>query len=324
MKKIISDLIYKNMVRALSKTLSKGNIPLPDGKEPIAADDGADLNIIAFGDPQISALSPLRSARVFSAMRDIEQARGSFDALIVAGDIAEYGAWCEYKMMTRLIAPVKDKFSKIFIITGNHDVRIRSFKKQLKKFNRFLGLTDNAQQHGEEKYYFARELKGYKFIVLGADTNAFEDSYISDAQLDWLETELDKNETGKPVFVINHQPLKNTNGLPDSWLGKGDFRGSVGPQSDRLKEIFERHSGIIYVTGHLHYGVSAYNLEDYGSYKCLSLPTVGVLNHGKNDKLAQGYVLTVRGNTVTARGRCFCEGRYFGDDIENSRIEINC
>ena len=112
MKKRISNLFYKRMVKGLSKVLKSGNIPLPDGKEPIAADSSADLNIIAFGDPQISALSPLRSARVYSAVRDIEQSNGDFDVMIVAGDVAEYGAWCEYKMMAHLLEPVVKRFSK--------------------------------------------------------------------------------------------------------------------------------------------------------------------------------------------------------------------
>ena len=324
MKKRISDFFYKNMVRALSKVIDGGSIPFPDGSEPIVADDSADLNIIAFGDPQISALSPLRSARFAAAVRDIEQAKGDFDALILAGDIAEYGAWCEYKMTAKLLESVTKRFDKIFIATGNHDIRIRNFKKQLKRFNDFIALLPNGECHGEEKYYFSREIKGYKFIMLGADTNAFEDTYLSDEQLVWLDRELSENDGGKPVFVINHQPLKNTNGLPYTWMGKGDWRGSVGAQSDRLKEIFERHEKIVYITGHLHFGISKYNYEDYGSYKALSLPTVGVLNHGDNDKFSQGYVLTVKGDRITARARAFGEGRYYGEDTENSTVEINC
>ena len=323
MKRRISDLLYKNMVRALSKVLDSGDIPMPDGKEPIAANESADLNIIAFGDPQISFLSPLRSARFYAALKDIKQAKGNFDALILAGDIAEYGAWCEYRMTAHLIEPVAKRFSKILAVTGNHDIRIRNFRKQLERFRDFLGLIENAEKHGEDSYFFTTEIKGYKFIMLGADKNAFEDTYFSEKQLERLDRELDSTG-GKPVFVINHQPLKNTNGLPVSWMGKGSWRGSVGAQSDKLKAIFERHEKIIYITGHLHYGISAFNFEDYGSYKALSLPTVGVLNHGKNDKFSQGYVLTVKGNEITAKGRCFCEGRYYGEDTENGYVEINC
>lgn len=320
----VSSFFYKRMIKGLQKVLETGNIPLPDKSEPINAESGADLNFIALGDPQISALSPLRSARVYSAMRDIGHAAGSFDALVIAGDIAEYGARCEYKMMAHLLENVCGKFANIIIVTGNHDVRIRSFEKQVKRFDGFLRSVKNGITHGAEKYWFSYEINGYKFIMLGADSNAFEETYLSDKQLEWLDCELEKCENGKPVFVINHQPLKNTNGLPDSWLGKGDRRGSAGPQSDRLKAIFEKHCGIVYITGHLHYGISAYNFEDYGSYKCISVPTVGVLNHGKNDKLAQGYVFSVKGNRVTAKGRYFCEGRWYGSDTENSVIDFEC
>lgn len=324
MKHKISSFMYKKMVKGLARVLDGGSIPMPDGREPIIADSDADLNIIAWGDPQISALSPLRSARTYSACRDIEKAQGNFDALILAGDVSEYGAWCEYRMAAKLINSIADKCGSIIAVTGNHDIRIRGYKKQVKRFNDFLGLIKNGLQHGEEHYYFSHTINGYKFIMLGADRNAFEASYISEKQLDWLDKELSEAEDGKPVFVINHQTLKNTNGLPESWMGMGSWRGTVGKQSDRIREIFERHSGIIFITGHLHYGISSFSYEDYGSYKALALPTVGVLNHGKNSKLGQGYVITVKGNEITARGRCFCEGRYYSRETESSCIEIKC
>ncbi|MCR5206915.1 MAG: metallophosphoesterase [Eubacterium sp.] len=323
MGKRITDFMYKLMIKGLSRVLASGDIPLPDGREPIIADESADLNFIGFGDPQISALSPLRSARFYSALRDIEQAKGSFDALIIAGDVTEYGAACEFKMTARLLESVSEKFGSIFLTTGNHDIRIRRHKRQLRKIRGYIGEIKNGVPHGEDSYFFSKDINGYRFIIMGSDRNTFEAAYLSDAQLEALDGEL-KTAGNKPVFVINHQPLKYTNGLPYTWMGKGSWRGSVGRESDKLKEIFERHGNVIFITGHLHFGISEYNYEDYGKYKCISLPTVGVLNHGKNDKLAQGYVFTVKGNTVTARARCFAEGRYYGGDTENSLIEINC
>lgn len=324
MKRKLSSFFYKLMVKGLAKALDSDVAPTPKKDDLITADEGAELSFIAFGDPQISALSPLRSARFYSALSDVENSGLNFDALVLAGDITEYGALCEYRMTARLINRVAKQFKKILIVPGNHDVRIRNFKKQLKRFNAFLGHVENAVQCGEDNYFYTGKINGYKFIMLGPDRNAFEASYLSDSQLDRIETELDRNETGKPVFVINHYPLKLTNGLPESWMGKGSWRGSVGAQSDRLKAIFERHGKIVYITGHLHYGISAFNYEDYGSYKCISLPTVGVLNHGLNSKLGQGYVFSVKGNRVTARGRCFCEGSYYESETDNAVVDFEC
>ena len=140
-----SDFLYKKMIKGLARVLARDGVPMPKSDTPITADETADLNLIAFGDPQISALSPLRSARVYSAVQDIKNATGHFDALLMLGDITEYGAWCEYRMTARLLEAVEDRFSKMLMLTGNHDIRIRPYKKQLRRFLRKQQIFLKAQ-----------------------------------------------------------------------------------------------------------------------------------------------------------------------------------
>ncbi len=318
----ISSKLYKHMVKALSKVLEKGNIPQPDKSEPLELDENSRLNIIAWGDPQISCLSPLRSARVFSACRDIENAKGKFDALVLLGDITEYGARCEFKMMAHLLNSVCDKIESVFAVSGNHDIRLRNYKKQLGVFNKFLASVRGGVTGSGEHYYHSTDFKGYRFIFLGADRNCFEGSYISERQLEWLKAELESAPENKPVFVFNHQALKFTNGLPMTWLGKGQWRGSVGWDNDKLRDVLESRKNVIYVTGHLHYGISQYTYEDLGSIKAVNAPTVGVLNHGSFDKLSQGLLLSVYDNRIIGRARIFGEGRYVDEKIKNNTFVI--
>lgn len=310
------------MVKALSKTIEKNNITKYTDETPIIVDKSANLNIVLWGDPQISLLSPYRSARVHSACRDIKNAQGQFDALVMLGDITEYGALCEYKMVSLLLKNTGEKFNRIFAISGNHDIRLRNYKKQLKRFNDFLKNLSNGISGSDEHYYFSSEVNGYKFIFMGADKTAFEASYISEKQLIWLEKEISSADENNPVFIFNHQPLERTNGLPETWLGKGDWRGHIGAQSSKLKKIFENHKNIIYITGHLHFGISRYSYEDYGSFKAISVSTIGVLNHGEYNPHTQGYVLSVYDDKLVARARVFGEGRYVEEKIENSYFEI--
>lgn len=319
----ISSKMYKLMIKGLSKVLEKGSIPLPDKKEIIENDENALLNFVAWGDPQISFVSPLRAARVYSACRDIENSKGKFDALVLLGDITEYGAKCEFQMAAHLINGVKDKFDKVFAVSGNHDIRLRNYKKQLKRFNSFLSLVSGGVAGSGEHYCFSDGAGGYKFIMLGADRCCFEGSYISDRQLLWLENELKTADGDKPVFVFNHQALKNTNGLPMTWLGKGKWRGTVGWQSDKLRAVLEKRKNVIYVTGHLHYGISEYTYEDLGNIKAVSVPTVGVLNHGAFNKLSQGIIFSVYEDKIICRSRVFSEGRYVGSDMPNSTFTIS-
>ncbi len=296
-------------------------MPKYDGSEPLAVDEDAKLSFIVWGDPQISFISPLRSGRVYSAVRDIKNMAGKVNAFILAGDITEYGTRSEYRMMHRLLEGIQDKFDAFFAVSGNHDIRLRNYKRQLKKFNEFIDLFENGVHGGYEHYYFSHTIKGYKFIFMGADKSCFEASYISDKQLEWLDSELRENEN-KPVFVINHQPLRRTNGLPDAWLGNGDWRGDIGTESDKVKDIFEKYNNIIFITGHLHYGTSAYNYEDLGRIKALSVPTVGVINHGKNDTPAQGFIFHVYDDKIAVKARYHGEGKYMGEEIENHEFEI--
>ena len=318
----ISEFFYKRMEKALNNMTK--DLPEQYKDEPIEISDEAKLSFIAWGDPQISALSPLRSFRVYKACRDLKNMKKPVDALVLVGDIAEYGAKCEYKMITELLRPVYDKFSNFFAVTGNHDIRMRNYKKQKERFKGFINSIPCGQAGENEGYYFSQYVNGYKFIMLGADTNSFEASYLSQKQLDWIDSELaEAKEGNKPVFIFNHQPLKHTNGLPVTFLGRGKWRGSVGNESDKLRAVFEKYDSVVYITGHLHYCTSQYSYEDCGSFKAISVPTVGVINHGSFKPYTQGYVFEVFDDKIIARSRVFGEGKYASEEVGNSTIEIS-
>ena len=309
------------LIDKMRTALGAVGIPEPSADSPIVLDENANLNMIAWGDPQISFVSPLRSARLAGACRDLENMQGRADVLMLLGDICEFGKRAELAMAAEIIGGVSDKFSHFLAVSGNHDIRARAYRPQLERFNGFIRSINGGVAGGNEHYYFSTEINSYKFIMMGSDSTAFESSHISGAQLEWLDREIASCE-GKPVFVLNHQTLDRTNGLPVTWLGRGDWRGSVGKQSDAIKEIFERYKNIWFITGHLHYGVSKYNFEDYGAYKALSLPTVGVLNHGDFGKNGQGYILSVYDDKVIIRARVFDDGEYVDKSLPGAYFEV--
>ena len=318
----LSKRIYKKMVRALARVLDEGSIPMPKGDAPPEPDEAANLNVILWGDPQISCLSPLRAARVTAACRDIHRSHGKFDALVMLGDITEYGAYCEYQMARKLVNSIGDKCGAVFAVPGNHDIRLRRYQKQRRRFNAFLSSLQGGRYGAGKRYYFADDVNGYRFLMMGADRTKFEASFLSREQLSWLDTELSAVEPGKPVFIFNHQPLKYAHGLPMTWLGHGKWRGSVGLQAYKLREILEKHDNAVYITGHLHYGISRYNYEDCGSFHAVSVPTVGVLNHGDNDALSQGMLMRVYDDKIVFQGRNFGDGAYTDSNIINAQFEI--
>ncbi|MBQ9227900.1 MAG: metallophosphoesterase [Eubacterium sp.] len=320
MRKKLTKIIYKQMVKALGKVLRSDALPPYAAAEPLQPDESADLNLLVWADPQISALSPLRAARVACACKDVRRAKGRYDALILAGDLTEYGMVCEYKLLSDLLKTVAQRVDSVLAVPGNHDIRLRKYRNQVRVFDRFLGSVQGAVRLKGEGYFRTVDRKGCRFVLLGADRSSFEASYLSDAQLCKLDEALAAADPDKPVFVVNHQPLKYTNGLPKTFLGRGDWRGSVGRESDKLRVILEKYGNAVYITGHLHYGTSRYLYEKIGRFHAINVPTVGVINHGDCDAFAQGLVLTVHGNRITVRARVFGEGKYIDDSNPGAAV----
>lgn len=317
----ISNYLYGRMEKGLQSLISKDENNKETDYSPIKKDENAILTFAVWGDPQVSFISPLRSARVYRAVKDLKNA-DSLDALVLCGDITEYGAKCEYKFVKRLLDEAGEGVGRIFAVTGNHDVRLRNYKKQVKRFQNFiLSLEKGDTDYGDSTYY-TRDINGCRFIMMGTDRATFEAAYISDKQLTQLKQDILSAPADKPVFVFNHQTLKRTNGLPKTFLGKGKWRGSVGRESDKLKSVLSVRKNVFYITGHLHYCTSEYTYEDCGNFKALSVPTVGVINHGEFKTMTQGYVISVYGDKIVMRSRIFGEGKYAPDSVPNSNIEV--
>lgn len=319
----ITRLCYNKMLKELEKRKAQLSELNKLDSEKIAPDSKANLNFAVWGDPQVSSYMFARETSFFSAVRDIENSTDKLDALVLAGDITENGFKCEFEMVTHLLGLISNKIDNFIIVPGNHDIRMRFYKRQNRIFGNFLQNTKNAVCLENISYCHTKEINGYTFIMMGADRSSFESAYISKNQLEWLNKELKKaSGKGKPIFIINHQTLNFHNGLPNTWLGKGDWRGGLGKQSDEVQSIFNKYKNVFFITGHLHFGVNKCTFQDCGNYKCLSVPTVGAGNHGDYSPDAQGYLISVYENEIVFRARIFGKGEYVSENIPNSYITV--
>ena len=282
-------------------------------------ENGANMTFVAWADSQLSNYMAKRYQFFDAACEDVSAVSGDVDALVIAGDIAENSLLCEYDYVTEHL---KNANIENFIFSvGNHDVRLRNYKRTVRVFTSLMnGLNKEVNSDLTiDKLHYSYDVNGYRFIVLGTDRTEFEESYINDAQLKWLDSEL-KSATadGKPAFVVLHQTFKLTHGLPGTWNSPIDTAGSVGDQSDELYEIMNRYHNVFLITGHLHTGIGKYTYERLGNINSVNLPSLTINNKdGDCNDNGIGFMVEVYDNHVLFRARNFAKGEYLPDyDID--------
>lgn len=230
------------------------------------------LSATVLSDLHMEGNNPERHKRIGGVLYSAKQADN--DVTLLLGDNTMNGQVVEtmfvYSLVSRFLGT-----EDIIVAPGNHDMD--TSKNTNGDFDdlskRFVSMRNSFFGDDGDKVYFSREKNGYKFIVLGGEGRTGEDGkqILSDAQLDWLESELSEaKNSGKPCFIINHYLVYGRNGSR-SYAGF-----NVTDQNDRLTEILET-SGVrtFYFCGHSHYGVSDDSVQTTGNVTYINLPSTG-------------------------------------------------
>ena len=207
------------------------------------------------------------------------------------------------------------------MILGIHDTRLRSYKQVVKRFTTFANELNQAygSDFTTDSLSYTYDVNGYKFIILGTDSAEFEESYISPEQLSWLDSELAAaTVNGKPAFVVCHQSLKDTHGLPDTWNSPDDRACTIGEQSDVIKAILNKYENVIMISGHLHTGIGQYTYQKIDNFHSINLPSTTIVNKdGDYNNAGIGFMIEAYDNHVLFRARDFAQGKYIPEyDID--------
>lgn len=266
------------------------------------------VTFATLADPQIGNYQFKRYPVFEEAMIDLHASEGSLDAVLIAGDVTENGLADEYQLVYDKLSGIDTRY---LIAVGNHDIRLRLYSQSQKRFTAFVNALNGDDKMTELSY--SEEINGYKFIVMGSERTEFEESYFSEEYLTWLDNEI-ASANGKPVFVMCHQPLKLTHGLPDTWGSPIDSAGSIGAQNDRLREILTSYNNVIFITGHLHTGMGQYTYETDGKLSMVNLPSLTINNKdGEYNGPGIGYIVEVYGSEIIFRARNFAQGKWVSD-----------
>ncbi len=319
MSSIFTAFMYKLLVMFISFTSLFGVLGTPATDDVIKVNEDANMTAVLWGDPQVADYMADRHQYTKNAAIDLSNAEGTFDALVIAGDIAENGKGAEYQLVIDYLDVAKDKIDNHIFTVGNHDVRLRAYGQVYDTFSEFCYSTNEKLDldelaYAEGKLSYTYEVNGYTFVVLGTDKSVFEESYFSDECLAWLDGELEKATVdGKPVFVILHQPLKDTHNVVNAWNSADDTAGTVGAQSDALLEIMNKYDNLFLITGHLHMGFShEWSIHKIGNFWGINLPGIGPNNADGDyyNESGTGYIMEVYDDSVTFRARDFNLGKY--------------
>lgn len=293
---------YRNQFKAMASDYDK---PFELSTEnPIEFTDGENIRL-AFANIADTHLIDNESATINlgNFFQDIKNAKGKFDAVLIAGDLSEYGKISEYNRFFNVFDQFKNTF-KLFVTMGNHDVRFlfpRNQKIIMDKVNEYLGIDTQG------KSYYSYDVNGYTFIVIGTEKRVLEKAHITQAQIDFLDSELSRaTKEGKPAFVMCHQAFAFTHGLPEVWK-----TGDMGEQSDDVRAVMEKYKNVFFINGHLHGGIFEKTLEILNKDNnviSLSIPCYRKENNFGIRDCGVGYYCEVYDNKVIFTARNFVKG----------------
>lgn len=291
----------------------------PSKDAPIEAKnpDEAKAVIACIADPQISNYMFKRYPIFKAAAEDLHNAKCDFDAVIGIGDIAENGLAMEYQLVYDCLSGMDTRY---IMASGNHDLRLRLYPQSRYTFTNFVNALNKDES--VDSLYYSEVINGYKVIVLGSEKSVFEEAYISDEQLDWLDEEL-KAEDGNPTFVLLHQPLKKTHNVENAWNSPDDKSGTVGDQSVALKAIMSKYENVFLVTGHLHSGFGPDSYNNVNGIHAINVPSTTVENKdGTYNGFGLGYIIEVYEDEVIFRARDMAKGTWVAETENDASYDI--
>ena len=265
--------------------------------------------------------SATRSFMLELGLSDMENAAYPLDGLVIAGDITDHA----YEEQWQKTAEVFAKYTpakNIVLAVGNHDTWGSDddrFEPSKERFVKYGGQIMNREL---EKTYYSTKINGYTFVVMSSEDDG-TNAYISDEQLSWLDVTLaEAAKDNLPIFLVLHQPLNESHGLPITW---GDdepepMDGGIGEESDKVEAILRKYENIIYISGHLHLGLGDkytskiwdyQTVETNGNITSVNLPCYMYFNPMGQIMSGTGIVFEVYEDEIVLRPRSFSSNVWY-------------
>jgi 3',5'-cyclic-AMP phosphodiesterase len=288
--------------------------PSPEAKQEPVVDTDPLFAFFILSDPHISPDLPQHTERIKLALADIQDFKEEAGALVITGDLADFGRDVDYQLLRKTLDGYK--LPPFMANMGNHDYYNIWLDKngQFKPDDMPHGKTDAQSRErfqkfmGYDKPYHDQWVGGYHFIMMSQEVyvqekeDVGEGAWYSDEQLNWLKEKMASHKDGKPAFVMIHQPLPaiGQDGGSHRLIRAKAFREILAPYPNTF--VFSGHHHREFTPGH-------YVKETFHWLQNSS--ATRVRSSRQNNGLSQGLYVQVYSSKVVVRGREFSNRTWF-------------
>jgi Icc protein len=154
------------------------------------------------------------------------------DAVVITGDLTDFGRAAEYAHLRELLAPLA---MPVYLMPGNHDDRA-----QLRQ-----SFPDHAYLGRDEFVQYSVAVGALQLIALDTVVPGASEGSLCEKRLTWLAGELEAHR-GRPVVVAMHHPPFKT------LIGHMDDIGLLSGAAE-LEALMSRYPNVErIICGHLH------------------------------------------------------------------------
>lgn len=276
------------------------------------------LNASIVSDVHIDVDWPIGEWVWANGLNDLERSVDTIDALIVSGDLTNYGDGPSMESFYNIMAESNPAANWV-IAMGNHDVGHVEDTTQEGARQRFVDLYNELNPSGQqiEKAYYKMDINGYRFVVLVDDgDDTWDHPDMSDDQLRFLDESLaEAADRDLPMFVICHVPVEGVNGQDKIWED-----GGLGDYSDAVQTTLEKYENVFFISGHVHTGINGPLVENVFGFSCvetingvnyINLPTYMIINRYGVPWGGMGFQMEVYEDEVLFRARNYGSSKWY-------------
>lgn len=327
-KSLVAYVSYNGMTGDTSYT-----IPLPENckaYENLGSDIISEFQIVSDLHVTSDAVTTFDDGKAVATGNEYSLSNANYQAMLadiianspesvgifVNGDITNNGLSEEYnqlKNMNTLVGAIPP----MYVTMGNQDAYSGNITDYI-EFAASLGADISTA-----KPYYSKIVNGFKYIFLATDDSNyyglhsatdFESAKLSNAQLKWLDTELsdsEKNNPGKPVFIMMHQPVADSvaGSFDSQWASD---KGVVN--AAELKAVVSKYNNVFLLSGHSHWDLNSEGNHNPGNETLpVTINTASVSFLRTNNGIvsgSQGFYVRVYNDKVVFLGRDFANNKW--------------